>query len=96
MQLETRYEQSGDMVWRQVGDETILVPVHKEMGQLNNVYTLNRTAAFIWSRLDGSKTLAEIRDELVSEFEVEPGHAERDLMKCIGQFEEIDGIRQVS
>jgi len=96
MHLKEKYEQSGDIVWRQVGDETILVPVHREMSDLNSVYTLNQTASFIWSRLDGEHTLQDIRDDLVDEFEVDPERAEQDLVKCISQFEDLNGIRKVA
>jgi len=96
VELGKKYEQSGDMVWRKIGDETILVPVNQEFSNINSVFTLNETAAFIWSLIDGEKTLAEIRDALVSEYEVEPDKAEQDLVMCISQFEEMQGIREAS
>jgi len=96
VELGKKYEQSGDMVWRKIGDETILVPVNQEFSNINSVFTLNETAAFIWSLIDGEKTLAEIRDALVSEYEVEPDKAGQDLVLCISQFEEMQGIREAS
>ncbi|MHB1325816.1 MAG: PqqD family protein [Thermoleophilia bacterium] len=94
MQAKKKYEQSSDMVWRQIGEETILVPINREVGNLNNVFTLNDTAAFIWSMIDGEKSLGEIRDALVAEYEVDPEKAEQDLDQCIAQLEELKGIRE--
>jgi len=51
------YQKNEDLIARQIGDEVILVPIRKESGDLDNIYTLNEVAAFIWNLLDGRTTL---------------------------------------
>ena len=86
---QTVYEKSQDIVWRRIGEESILVPVRREVGELDSVYSLNETAAFIWSQIDGKKTVAEIRESLLAEFEVGEQQAAADLDRCLKQFIEI-------
>jgi len=73
----------------------ILVPVHRDVGDLDNVYSLNETASFIWSHLDGKKTLEQVRDLLLQEYDTDQGKAEDDLRRYIGQLLEIRGIREI-
>ncbi len=89
------YEKKQDMVWRQVGEETILVPVRREMADLDSVFTLNETAAFVWSLIDGKLPLADIRDRMVAEFEVEREQAGEDLERCIAKLQEIMAVREL-
>ena len=96
MEPETVYVKNEDMVWRRIGEESILVPVRREFGELDSVYTLNETADFIWTQIDGKKTVADIRDRLVDEFEVDQQLAEADLDSCLAQLVEIAGIREVT
>ena len=96
MELNKRYMKDENMVSRQIGSEMILVPVHRNVGDLDNVYSLNETAAFIWSQIDGERTLEQIRDSLLEEFETHPAQAEQDLLKYTRQLLEIRGIREVN
>lgn len=95
MSLDRKYQQSEHVVSRKIGDETILVPVSREVGDLENVYALNETAAYIWDQIDGKKDLKEIKECLVSEFDVDGEKAEKDLLRCIAQFEEMKGIQPI-
>ncbi len=90
----TVFEKDKNMVWRQIGDETILVPVHRDVGDLDSVYTLNETAAFIWSQIDGILAVADIRDRLVAEFEVGQKQAQADLEHCLVQLQEIAAVHE--
>jgi hypothetical protein len=46
--LEKVYKKSDSMVSRKIGDESILVPIRQNAGDLDSIYTLNDTAAYIW------------------------------------------------
>ena len=94
MDMSKRYQQNEHIVSRKIGEETILVPVNREVGELDNVYSLNETAAYIWEQIDGDKDLETIRACIVEEFAVDEQRAEQDLMKCITQFEEMKGIKK--
>ena len=78
--LETIYKKSDAMVSRRIGDESILVPIRKSAGDLESIYTLNDTAAYIWELIDGKTNVGEIKEKLISEFDVKPDEAEKDLL----------------
>jgi coenzyme PQQ synthesis protein D (PqqD) len=89
------YQKSPDMVARKVVDEVILVPVRSKVDDVNSIYALNELAARIWELIDGTRRVADIRDQLVAEFEVSQGDAERDLLVLLEQLDEIGGIHEV-
>ena len=93
--LDERYQKHPSMVSRQIAGEVILVPIRKNVGDLESIYTLNQTGAAIWALLDGKRTLAEIRDQMAVEFEVTPEEAAQDLDELIGQMAEIGAVEKL-
>ena len=51
-------------------------------------YGLNPAGAHVWQLLERPHTLAELRDALVAEFEVEPAVAETDLRVLLEELQE--------
>lgn len=95
MQLNDRYAPDPAIVARDIAGEMILVPIRQSVGDLDSIYTLNETAAYIWAQLDGQRALADVRDSVIAEFEVEAAEAERDLLELIAQLESVGAVRQV-
>lgn len=93
--LEKRYQKNPDMVSRLIGDELILVPIRRNVADLEAVFTLGGTGTRIWELIDGRLTVGELLARIVEEFEVEPGQAEADLGEYLESLEEIEGIRLV-
>ena len=93
--LDDRYRKSDDIVFREIAGEMILVPIRSNVGDLESIYTLNETAAYIWSLIDGQRTMREIRDEVVAEYEVEEQEAEQDLLELLSQMESFGGVERV-
>jgi len=94
-QLDYCYQKDPDMVSREIAGEVILVPIRSNVGDLESVYTLNETAALAWALFDGSLTVNQIQDKIVSEYEVDEDEAGRDLIELIQQLEEIGAIVRV-
>jgi len=94
-QLALIYQKNPDIVARKVIDELILVPVGRQAGDLNSIYTLNEVGARMWELIDGKRRVAEIRDQLVEEFDVSEKNAEEDLLILLQQFHEIGAIEAV-
>ena len=92
MDLEKKYRRSEDFVYRKIQDETILVPIKDNVGDMGSIYNLNEVAAFIWERLDGEKRLLDIKNLIVEEFEVAPEKAEADLCDFVNQLREVHAI----
>jgi len=90
--LERVYQKNQNFVFRQIDDETLLVPIKDNVGDLGSIYNLNPVAAFVWQHLDGKKTLNDIKDLMTGEFEVSDPDAEQDLTEFVRQLDKIDAI----
>jgi len=93
-ELASIYHHDPSIVARNIAGEVILVPIRNNVGDLDSIYTLNETAAFVWERLDGVRTLAEVVAALVAEYEVEPAQAGQDVLALIAQLESVKAIAQ--
>jgi len=95
MQLLDRvYQKNQNFVFRQIDDETLLVPIKDNVGDLGSIYNLNPVAAFVWQHLDGGKTLNDIKELMTGKFEVSEPDAEKDLTEFVGELEKIDAVFQ--
>jgi hypothetical protein len=89
------YRRSSDVVCRQVGQESILVPIRHNVGNLDFVYTLSPVAARIWSLVDGERTVEEIAHALCNEFDVEPPAAAADAVELLEDLASASLVSQV-
>ena len=93
--MSSLYRKKGETVTRQIAGETLLVPIHGDLANMERIFALNPTAAYIWQRLDGAKGLGEIRKGLLANFTVEQDQAESDLGEFIGELLEAGLIEEV-
>jgi len=77
------FKQAENIVSREIAGETILVPIRGKLADMQNIFTLNKVGAYIWEKLDGARSLAEIIALLLSHFEVNQEQAEQDLLEFI-------------
>ena len=91
-ELERVYQKNQNFVYRQIDDETLLVPIKDSVGDLGAIYNLNQVAAFVWEHLDGQKTLQEIKHLMTDRFDVSDSDAEQDLSEFVSELENIDAI----
>lgn len=92
--LEKIYKKSDTMVSRKIGEESILVPIRKNAGELDSIYTLNDTAAYVWDLIDGQTKVGEIKERILDEFEVTPKDAEKDLKEHLQQLVALKAITE--
>jgi len=90
--LEARYEKDPNIVYREIAGEAILVPIRKRAADLESIYTLNETAAYVWAMVDGERTVQDMRDSLMREYSVSLETAQADLEELILAFEEIAAV----
>ena len=93
--LDDRYQKDPSIVFREIAGEMILVPIRQNVGDLESIYTLNETAARIWELIDGQRSVREIGDQIVEEFEVSAEEAERDLLELLAQLESFGAVERV-
>jgi len=91
-QVDRAFIKNKNFVFRQIDDETILVPIKNNVGDMGAIYNLNAVGAYVWEHLDGEKTLHDLKNMVIEEFEVSSQDAERDLIEFVGQLEKIDAI----
>ena len=65
--------QNPDLAWRMVDDECIIVDP-----QGSQATVLNPVGSRIWELVDGKRTFAEIVQQILVEYAVEPSQAEAD------------------
>ncbi|HVR40735.1 MAG TPA: PqqD family protein [Thermoanaerobaculia bacterium] len=87
-----RYRRSADVVCRQVGSESILVPIRNNVGNLDSIFTLSPVAARIWNLIDGTRDADAIADDVTREFEVDRDTAAADVAELLSSLEEVSLI----
>jgi hypothetical protein len=81
--LKSVLSHSPSVVTRKTGNEYVLVPIANNIADMNSVYTLNETGAFIWEQIDGKKTVEEIIAALTAEYDIDNKSAEADVLSFI-------------
>ncbi len=94
--LSVVLQKNPSFVSRRIIDDVILIPSSNTVGEIDCLYELNEVGARIWELLDGTRSLKEVRDAIVQEFEVSETEAQEDLTVLIEQLKEIEAIQEVS
>jgi hypothetical protein len=81
--LKTILSHSKSIVTTKTGNEYVLVPVANNIADMNSVYTLNETGAFIWEHINGENSVEDIINEMTTEFEVDFVTASNDFFAFI-------------
>ena len=81
--LKSILSHSSSIVTRKTGNEYILVPITNNIADMNSVYTLNETGAFIWEQIDGKRSVEEIIVALTTEYDIDKQNAESDVFSFI-------------
>jgi hypothetical protein len=92
LQLEDRYQQAPTIVSRKIGEDVILVPIRRNMGDLESIFTLNETAALVWDAMDGHHNLRDIHERLLAKYKVSTAEAEQDLFELVSYLLEIEAL----
>jgi len=74
------------VVTRKIMEERLVVPIRGKLADMQAIFALTPVADFIWERLDGQKTLADILEEIVAEFNVEREQAANDLLEFVAEL----------
>ena len=73
---------------REIGGESIVVPVGSRTVDLRGIIKLNDTAAFLWKKLEKVCNRQELIDALLQEFEVDEHTASHDVDKFIENLDQ--------
>ena len=81
--LKSILSHSPSIVTRKTGNEYVLVPIANNIADMNSVYTLNETGAFIWEHIDGKKNVEELIFALTAEYDIDYDSASKDVFEFI-------------
>jgi len=91
--LDRRFTKDPSIVFRKVAEEFILVPIKQKASEVESIYTMNEVASRIWELIDGERSLRDIKEIIIREFEVSPEEAEEDLVDFTKQLAKIGAVR---
>jgi Coenzyme PQQ synthesis protein D (PqqD) len=86
------YSKNPGFVFRKIAGESLLIPIRKQLNQVNSLYVLNETAATIWDRIDGQTSMDDILDKVTGEFEVTVDQLRQDASILIEDLLSIQAI----
>ena len=89
---EQFYKRNENFVFRQIDNETILVPIKDNVGDMSCIYNLNEVGAFIWQNIKCKNSVTDIKTMILSEFEVTESQAKADLNEFVKDLKAIEAI----
>jgi hypothetical protein len=81
---------SQDIVFRQIDDEAIFVPIRQRMSDLQSIYTTNPVGTRVWELIDGTRCVDDISETIRSEFEVAADMVREDVATFLEQLTEAE------
>jgi len=80
---------SPDVVFRKINEEYLLIPLTDNIADMDSIYRLSETGAFIWGMIDGMRDISDITAKVVEEFNVEREEAEKDVVEFFRDVREF-------
>ena len=94
--LEKQYSRNERFISRQIADEFLLIPVAHQLNGNNWLFVLNEVGARIWELIDRGRSLQQIEELLLNEFDTSQEQLEEDLLRLLGQLKELGAIEAVT
>ena len=74
-------------VSREVGNELILVPLTGNVAKMNELFTMNETAKFIWENMNEKNTIEDLENLMTEEFDIDSETAKKDIEMFLNHLE---------
>ena len=81
-----KYYRNPDFIFRNVAGEAVLIPLMKNVADLEAIFTLNEVGAFLWNHMEDPITLDSLKIILMDEFDVDLDVAEDDLCHFLSEL----------
>ncbi len=82
-QAEVKYIANSDYVLREIAGEFMLIPTGNLSMTTNGVVTISESAAFLWKKMDEGKTLSQLSELVLEEYDVDRETALTDVKDLI-------------
>ena len=80
------YQEKNHFVYRQTGDELLLIPLKDNVADFNQYLTLNEVAAFIWENLDSTDDLMSLSSKICMEFDANEADIQGDIKSYLNEL----------
>lgn len=81
-----------EFIARDIAGELVLVPIGTAAKNYGGLVTCNEVGAFIWKELENGKTMDELINAILDEFEIDEKTAREDAEEFVGKLKEISAI----
>lgn len=92
--MDKIYVKGDDFVQREVAGEFLLIPLKRQLTDINSLYVLNETGAALWRLIDGQHTVQDIIRDLSDEYAVTVEQLTKDLDALIEDLLSIKAIQE--
>ncbi len=89
------YLRNEQFISRQIADEFLLVPISNQISGDSWLFVLNEVGARIWELVDRGRSVQQIEELLLEEFDASQEQLEKDLLRLLDQLQEIGAIEAV-
>ena len=79
-------------VLKELAGSSMVVPLGSQVVNFSSIIKLSESGAFLWQLLSEDKTIDELTDAMLSEYDVDEDRAKADIEKFIKKLEEADLI----
>jgi hypothetical protein len=93
--LSAIYTRSSRMVGRRIGGQFVLVPIARDVAEVDSLYTLNALGTFLWDRFDGTRDGNAHVSAVVQRFDVTTDRAEEDYLTFVGHLLAVRALEEV-
>jgi hypothetical protein len=84
--IDVIIRRSDNIIFRKIEGETILLPMASSSEKVEYIYNFNEIGAVIWEKIDGGKTVRDIINELIEEFEADSITIEKQVVEFISEL----------
>ena len=79
-------------VLKEIAGSHMVVPLGSQVMNFTSIIKLSESGAFLWSLLSDDKTIDELTDAMLSEYDVDDTKARTDIEKFINKLKDADLI----
>lgn len=94
-QSEVKYFANSDYVLREIAGEYMLIPTGKLSMTTNGVVTISESAAYLWKKMEEGKTLSQLCELVLEEYDVDKDTALTDVKELIRNMCGLEIIRTI-
>ena len=81
-----------NFVTRVIDEEPILIPLFRTSNEIDYIYTLNSSARQVWDLIDGKKTISQIKERLLKNFDSSSEEVDKGLTDLLQELRQIKAI----